>query len=214
MRQGNTEELDVTTQTTLRRVTPMQRQKLEFVANYTKVDDDVSKDDQRWTLNSDYFVTGRFFVRLPDAEYLQDAEQNLDYRITLGCGVGYDLIKTHATDWQLTIGPAFQKTAYESVQSGTDQSEESSALLLMSTFDTDLSKRLDLTLEYRGQFTTSEGGSNIHHGVATVEFEIHKRLVLDVSFVWDRIAEPEPDENGVTPEKDDYKIIMSLGVHL
>ncbi|MBP7697771.1 MAG: DUF481 domain-containing protein [candidate division Zixibacteria bacterium] len=86
-------------------------------------------------------------------------------------------------------------------------------MLWGAEFRTDLIKQLDFAFEYRGQFTGSGSGSNIHHSVSTLQFEVHERLTLDLSFTWDCVAEPEPDENGVTPEKDDIKIVTSLGVH-
>jgi hypothetical protein len=53
----------------------------------------------------------------------------------------------------------------------------------------------------------------MHHTISTLEFEIHKRLTLDLSFTWDRIGEPSTDENGVTPQPDDFQLITSLGIH-
>jgi hypothetical protein len=53
----------------------------------------------------------------------------------------------------------------------------------------------------------------MHHIMSTLEFEIHKRLTLDLSFIWDRIAEPETRSDGVTPKPDDFQFITSLGIH-
>ena len=36
-------------------------------------------------------------------------------------------------------------------------------------------------------------------------------LDLDVSFIWDRTEEPQVAEDGTTPEKDDFRFIVSLG---
>ena len=127
--------------------------------------------------------------------------------------MGYDFIKTPRTEWEVTAGPAFQRNTYSSVEAGTSNEVTSAAMVLGSALDIELTKRLDLDLEYRGQFTGRKSGSNMHHFVSTLEFEIHKHLTLDVSLVWDRIGKPETNQDGTTPESDDVQLITSLGVH-
>jgi hypothetical protein len=123
------------------------------------------------------------------------------------------LIQTPRTEWQVTVGPAYQKNKFETVEAGTSETEQASAVVFANTFETELARQLDFTIEYRGQFTGSESGSNIHHTVSTLKFEVHKRLTLDLSFVWDRVASPKPDEDGITPEPDDFKYVTSIGIH-
>jgi len=63
-------------------------------------------NDWRLSLSSDISLTCRLFFRVPDAEYLHDAEQNLSYRATVGAGAGHDLIKTPRTELQVSVAPA------------------------------------------------------------------------------------------------------------
>jgi hypothetical protein len=83
---------------------------------------------------------------------------------------------------------------------------------LSTRFDTELTQRLDFIAEYRGQLTGQKAGNDTHHAVTSLEFEIHKRLKLDLSFVWDRISNPQTESGGVTPTPDDFRLITSLGV--
>jgi putative salt-induced outer membrane protein YdiY len=212
-RKGNTNELVNNTHVTLRRLTPMNRQLIEYLGNYAELEGEVSKDDQRWLANSDFFMSDRFFIRVPDFEYFHDSQQNLAHRITIGGSAGYDFIKTPRTEWQVTAGPAFQRSTFDSVESGTSATDNSAALVVGSMLEMELTKRLDLTLEYRGQFTGGGGGNNVHHTVSTLEFEIHKHLTLDISLIWDRISAPEPRNDGVTPKPDDFQLITALGFH-
>jgi len=85
-------------------------------------------------------------------------------------------------------------------------------LVLSTRFDIELTKRLDFIFEYRAQLTSPETGNNTHHAVSTLEFEIHKRLKLDLSFVWHRITSPKTESNGGTPAPDDFRLITSVGV--
>jgi hypothetical protein len=48
--------------------------------------------------------------------------------------------------------------------------------------------------------------------VASLETELLSWLDLDLSYVWDSIQIPTPDEDGYTPEKHDYPFIIGLGV--
>jgi len=212
-REGNTREVSNNVHAILIRQSPQTRQKLEYLSNYGELDGNKSKDDQRWLVNSDFFLSRAFFIRAPDLEYLHDSQQNLAYRITLGSSVGYDLINNSRTEWQLTAGPAFQYNKYNATGTDTANTKHSGTLVLGFLFDIKLTKRIDFTIDYRGQFTRRETGSNMHHTMSTLEFEIHKLLILDLSFIWDRIAKPEPDENGVTPKPDDFQFITSLGIH-
>ena len=84
--------------------------------------------------------------------------------------------------------------------------------MLGSRIDIELTKRIDLILEYRGQLTRQEVGETTHHSVATLSIDLTRRLGLDLSLVWDRISSPKTDASGVTPLKDDFRLTLGLGV--
>jgi putative salt-induced outer membrane protein YdiY len=211
-RAGNTREVDVNTQATVQRRTPDTRLSLDYLGNYGKVNGVETEENHRFTGQFDYFLSRRLYTRLPDFEYFRDPLQNLEHRITLGAGVGYDLIKTPRTEWNATVSPSWQRNWYGSVQSGEENSPQSIALVLSTRFETELTKQLDFIFEYRGQLTEKKTGNDTHHAVSTLEFEIHKRLKLDLSFVWDRINNPQAQSGGDTPTPDDFRLITSLGV--
>ena len=213
LRQGNTNQISNNSHITLKRQTPLSRQRIEYLGNYGKIDGKVNKDDQRWLLNSDFLLTRRFFIRVPDVEFFHDSQQNLARRTTFGASAGYDFMQTPRTQWQVTAGPAFQRNDYDSVEAGASKSANSAAMVVGTLFDIELTKKLDFTFEYRGQFTGQKTGSNMHHTETTLEYEIHKHLTLDLSLVWDRIAKPETGSNGQTPQPDDVQLITALGVH-
>jgi putative salt-induced outer membrane protein YdiY len=211
-RSGNTKEVDYTARALLRRRTPSTRLTFDYLGNYGSVNDTKTEDNQRLATTFDLFLSRRLFLRLPDAEYYRDPLQNLDARLTIGGSVGYDFIHTPRTEWDVTIGPGFQRNWYGSVEPGESRTAGSAAAVISSRFDMEITKRLDLILEYRGQFTGKETGDNTHHAVATLEFEIHKRLDLDISFVWDRISSPQTESSGTTPSTDDLRLTLGLGV--
>ena len=97
-----------------------------------------------------------------------------------------------------------------------DQSPEDNALtLILSTkFDTELNSKVDLKGTYSATLGDETTGNYSHHSIFTVETEITDNLDFDVSLVWDRVRSPVPDENGVTPEQDDFRFLIGLGYDL
>ena len=211
-RSGNTKEVEYNTHATIERRTPSTRLTLDYLGNFSKFNGDETEDNQRATGNFDYFLSRRLFLRVPFVEYYRDPFQNLDQRLTVGAGVGYDLVHNRRVEWDVSAGPAFQRNWYSSVETNQSSTAESAALTLGSRFDWEVNKRIDFILEFRGQFSGRETGNNSLHNVATLEFEIHKRLNLDISFIWDRIGSPKSESNGTTPFTDDFRLTVGLGV--
>ncbi len=51
-----------------------------------------------------------------------------------------------------------------------------------------------------------------HHMVTALETELTDWLDLDVSFVWDRIQDPQANADGTVPKQNDYYFILGLGI--
>ncbi len=206
-RAGNTRETDVDVHAAVQRRTPDTRLSLDYLGNYGEIKGDEVEQNHRFIGQFDYFLSRRLYARVPDVEYFRDPLQNLDHRLTVGAGVGYDLLKTPRTEWNVTASPSWQRNW----PSGDSARADSVALVLSTRFDTELTQRLDFIFEYRGQLTRKETGNDTHHAVTTLEFEIHKRLKLDLSFVWDRISSPQSFGSS-TPTPNDFRLITSLAI--
>ncbi len=211
-RSGNTRETDADIHAAIQRRTPDTRLSLDYLGNYGKINGAEVEENHRFIGQFDYFLSRRLYVRVPDLEYYRDPFQNLEHRLTVGAGVGYDLFKTPRTEWNITASPSWQHNWFDSVQPGESATAQSAALVLSTHFDTELTQRLDFIFEYRSQLTRKETGNDTHHAITTLEFEIHKRLKLDLSFVWDRIGSPQTGSDGDTPAPDDFRLITSLGI--
>jgi hypothetical protein len=46
--------------------------------------------------------------------------------------------------------------------------------------------------------------------LGSFETEITSLLDFDVTLVWDRIQRPRPDEDGIVPEQDDFRLTVGL----
>ncbi len=212
LRAGNTEQIESNAQAHLQRRSPNTRLSVDYIGNLSSVDGVESANNNRVNTEFDLWLTRRFYVITPFAEYYRDPFQNLAHRLTLGVGVGYDLIARPNLNWNITTGPAFQKAWFESSQEGEPNEKGVAALAFGSRFEWDITSRIELILEYRGQYTSRQVGETTHHSVNTLSLELTKRLDLDVSLVWDRISSPKVGANGVQPQPDDFRLVVGLGL--
>jgi len=111
-------------------------------------------------------------------------------------------------NWNITAGPAFQQAWFESAEFGGPTERSTGALTFGSRFECDITHRIELILEYRGQYTSKEVGETTHHSVSTLSLELNKRFDLDVAFTWDRIANPKVGADGVQPKPDDFRQVV------
>ena len=212
LRSGNTRQADMVTKFTLERRTPKTHLELDYLGNFSELDGVESVNNHRTSLYFDYFLTRRFFLRVPQSEYYRDPFQNIDKRLTVGAGVGYYLVDRSKVEWLITGGPAYQYTRFDTVELGDEPDTYTPAIYLQSNLEIELSKRVDLDLGYQGTVANEASGSLIQHGTITFEIDLTQRLDLDISLIWDRIENPQTDSSGVEPEKNDFRLNMALGV--
>jgi putative salt-induced outer membrane protein YdiY len=212
MRAGNTESVDYNAEAHVQRRTPATRLSFDYIGNFSSVDGVENANDSRANTEFDLWLSRRFYLVIPYAEYYTDPFQNIAHRVTLGVGVGYDLIDRRNLNWNITAGPAYQQAWFESSQPGEPTEKGAAALTFGSRFDWDITRRIELILEYRGQYTSREAGESTHHAVSTLSLELTKRFDLDVSFTWDRISNPKVGADGVQPNPDDVRLVVGLGV--
>jgi len=212
LRSGNQDQVDYSAIFHLQRRTASTRLKLDYIGNVSRIADVESANDHRANLQFDVWLSGRLYLIVPWFEYYRDPFQNLNSRVTAGAGLGYDLVDESDVEWSVSIGPGRQWITYTSAQPGEPLETEAGALTVSSRFDWDITKDLELTLEYRGQLTKEEVGETTHHFNGTLSIDITKSIDLDVSFIWDRISEPKAGEDGIVPEPDDYRLIFGLGL--
>ncbi|MBI1176878.1 DUF481 domain-containing protein [bacterium] len=211
-RSGNSDQIEYNANFHLQRRTPSTRAVIDYIGYFSKTDGDETANSHRVNATFDYWLSRRLFLRVPGVEYYRDPFQNFAHRITAYLGLGYDIFDRKRLEWNVVLGPAYQYAIYDSVQPGEDEEQGTAALVLSSRAEIELTRRIDLTLEYRGQLTSREAGETTHHGVATLETELTRSLDLDVSLIWDRISMPKPDSSGNVPEPDDFRLVLSLGL--
>jgi putative salt-induced outer membrane protein YdiY len=212
LRAGNTEQADLSINVKLERRTPNTHLKLEYVGNYSELEGVANVDNQRVNESFDFFLTRRLFVRAPQAEYYHDPFQNINYRFTGGAGVGYYLIDRPKVEWLVAGGPAYQLIRFDTVEAGQREERSTPAFVLQSNFEIALTRLIDFELNYQAIAANEESGGTTHHATATLEFDLTRRLDLDLSLTLDRIGNPQADSSGAVPKNNDYRLNLSVGV--
>lgn len=210
---GNTDEMQYSSITNIRRRTSATRFIVDYLGNITETNKVKTVNNHRIQGSLDVFKTQNYFYRPVFGEVYRDPFINIKYRVTLGVGMGYNIIDTSRTEWKVSGGPAYQTTKFDSVEPGQASSEWTPALVAGTDFNTELTNTIDFTFKYNLQILNEASGTYTHHSITTLETELTKWLDFDTSFVWDRVQSPTPNADGTVPEKDDYYLIVSLGIN-
>ncbi len=212
VRQGNVDQVDANVRANFKRRTIENRIVIDYLSNFSDVEDVETINNQRANVKWDKFLTDRFFINPAIFEWYRDRFQNISSRTTFGVGAGYQLIDTARTEWQVSGGPGFQQTSFVSVIAGEDDSSSTGALTIDTIFEQDWTKAIEFVFQYRAQFTNEASGQYNHHMVMAFETEWTSILDFDFTMVWDRTEKPREDDQGITPEQDDFRMVVALGI--
>jgi len=210
IRRGNSDTLEYNTSARFQRRTVKNRLNVDYLGNFNETESVEVANNHRASFGWDRFLSDRLFVNPVFAEYFRDPFQNIGHRETVGVGMGYQLVDTPKLDWEVSGGPAYQRTTYFSVEPDTPESEDTPALVVGTVLDWELNNRVDLLWEYRFQVTNDETGRYNHHFVLGFETELTSMLDFDIQWVWDRIEKPRPGEDSITPLQDDFRMVVAL----
>jgi len=211
VREGNTEQVEVSSKASFKRRTPKDRINFDYLGNFNKTSGEVAADNQRVDAGWNRYISKRFFWTPAYGEYYRDPFQNIRSRWTVGMGLGYTLIDTSKINWEVNGGLAYQTTKFDDVVEDEPVSADTPALVIGTLYDHELTKAIDFIFAYRFFIVNEESGTYTHHLLTGLEFELTSLLDFDFTLVWDRIEDPRPDSNGIEPEKDDFRLTFGLG---
>ena len=209
---GNTEQTQYSGEANIKRRTSTTRYLLNYLGIFTKTEGDTTLNNHRVKTSFDIYKTRKYYLRPIFGEYFRDPISNISSRVTVGAGMGYQIIDTSRTEWEVAGGPAYQQTWFDSTEVGQSSSESTPAFVTGTHFNIELTGSVDFDFEYNFQIVNKASGTYIHRMVPALETELTDWLDLDVSLVWDRIQDPQADADGEVPEKDDYYFIVALGI--
>ena len=212
IRRGNTNQADYTSQANLKRRTAISSLSFDYLGRISSKDSQEIANDHRINEKYDRYITRYFFWTPVFSEYYTDKYKNIKDQVTLGLGLGYTIIDTKKTHWSLSGGPAAIYTRYYTVETGQNSSNYSPALELSTKFEQELSAITDFTFNYKLTFSDRDAGVYKHHMIAKFENELFSWLDLDLTAIWDHVAKPTEDAQGITPEHNDYQFLIGLGI--
>ena len=211
-RSGNTNQTEVTAQADSQRRTADSRLDFSYIGNYDLVSGAKTTENDRVGVSYDRLLTQHIFVRALDGQYYRDIPLNIAHQATISAGAGYFIVDRPRFEWDVYAGPAYQYTHFVDTSPGT--SEETSTLggVFQTRFDKKLTQQTEFIVDWQGILASREAGLFTQQLVGTLRFKITHLLHLDLSLTWHRTEQPKPDASGVTPKRDDFQTVMSLGV--
>jgi hypothetical protein len=212
LQSGNNEQTTVNTSAELARRTPNTTLLIDYLGNYSQVNNVQSANNDRVNTSYDVRLNHDWFLRPVQLEYYHDSLANISYRLTGGASVGYYIFDRTGLEWTVSAGPGYQYTRFSTVEDGQADTASTPAGVLTSNFKQDITQRLTFKQTWQSTFTEREAGQYTHHAVTTLEFEIKKHLNLDVSFIWDYLQNPQTRSDGAVPQKSDYYLTVGFGV--
>jgi len=216
LREGNTEQIEMSSQANIVRRTPKNRINIDYLGNFSETNleetgDTTIADNQRVGAGWNHYISKRFYWSPVYGEWYRDPFVNIAQRWTLGMGAGYEIINMPKTTWDINGGLAYQITSFDSVAEGEDDSANTPALVVGTLYDHKLTKGIDFVFDYRFFIVNDESGTYTHHLLTGLEFELTTILDFDITFIWDRIQNPRADSAGIVPEQDDFRLTFFLG---
>jgi putative salt-induced outer membrane protein YdiY len=212
LRSGNTKSSEITGRASLAREGANTRVEFEYNGVYGSFDKVKNTNNHRGSAAFDYFITPKFFLIPADFEAFSDEFQNIAYRLTPTMGAGYYFIRRPAVEWDVRLLTGYQHTRTDSAKAGDSATADNSAIVFGTTIDAELTKLVDLILDYQLQLITPDTEQTNHHAKVIIEFELTGEIDLDVSFIWDRIEDPETESDGNTPKTDDFRLSVGLAL--
>ena len=207
MKDGNTEQVDLSGRLGLHRRTATFRFLNDYRGVYGSQDNEKNTNNHRASTSLYVFLTSRFYVTVPVIEYYKDEFKNLKHRVTSGGGLGYELIRNQSVEMDVSIGGAHQ---FQESEDG-DKSDDFAGIV-GADLDFDLPGGTELDNSYRAQIVATDFNKTSHHFESILSVDIWGPLDLDLTFMLDRIEKPEQEDDGTRPDENDISILAGMSI--
>lgn len=210
-RSGNTHQVDLTWSVALLRRTARSRLPIGYDAVYSELEGEASADNQRFHAQYDWYLGSRLYVTPLGVEVYRDPFQNLALRVSPFCALGYTLVDTGRLESNVSAGLGYRYTRYDSVEPGEDETDGTSDAVLGASVKWDPLPAVSVHADYSAQIGLEDTRDTNQGATVALSVDLGWDLELDVKARWDRVGLPQPDSDGVVPERDDYRLSVGLG---
>jgi putative salt-induced outer membrane protein YdiY len=210
VRSGNSDQSDGSTLLNLNRRALVTRWDSSASINYAESNGEKTQESQRYTSKFDRFFTRNLFVTFAEYEYFRDPFQNIRQRQTPGAAFGYDMY-LKKIEFDVSAGAAWQYLQYESVEAGADREVDGWVGRFSANADWDITADIELGASYSVNIPFEDSKFYTSNLLSTLSMDLWWNFELDFTFAWDRQNSPQTNVDGVTPEKDDYRLTTGIG---
>jgi len=208
---GNTNQTDFGTIINLKRKVAESQFSLNYIANFSKNNDKKTIDNHRLNMDYKIYHTTRFFWKPIFGEFYKDKFSNIKSSYNLGTGLGYEVYNSDKLEMDISGGPGFRETNYDSYELGEKAKNSTVMLSVTTNLEYEVTSDLDFDTTYTFEFLNKDNGTYTHHILSKLKHDFYKDFDLAVSFIWDRIENPTKREDGTEPKKDNYQLLLGLG---
>ncbi|WP_075532568.1 DUF481 domain-containing protein [Moritella viscosa] len=209
---GNTNKLEYNTNAELSRHTTTSRIKTSYTAIIGETNNVQTDENHRFVMTYDVYSDKDLFFRPIDLNLYRDPLQNVNNRINLGMGIGYQFIDDGDQELEMHLGPSYLYTKYEYTDAELNKSDSSLAVSFSLDYEREIHDKIDFELSYKLTATESDLGGYLQYTKLNFDIELTDILDFEITFFWDRINNPLPDIDSSPLEKNDFRLAFGLGV--
>ncbi|GIC76031.1 hypothetical protein FMO003_18520 [Moritella sp. F3] len=209
---GNTNKLEYNTNAELSRHTTASRIKASYVAIIGETNNVQTDENHRFTTTYDVYSDKDLFFRPLDLSLFRDPLQNVNSRVNVGMGIGYQFIDDGDQELEMNLGPSYLYTRYEYTDTQLNSSDSSLAVSLTVDYEREIHDQIDFELSYKITATESELGGYLQNTKMNFDIELTDVLDFEITFFWDRVNNPLLDVDGMQLDKNDFRLAFGLGV--
>ena len=111
----------------------------------------------------------------------------------------------------VSVNAGVQYTEFDSVSTGDPSTDTLFTLIPGTDLEWDITKDLEWSLAYSIQVPIPDTMGRVSHLTTTLSLDLFSDLDLDLTFQWDRVANPSERADGTTPEPNDYRLSVGVG---
>jgi len=209
---GNTNTLEINGKILSERKTALSRTSASYLGVISASNSETTARNHRLTLSHDLYKFHDWFFRPLLADVYHAPLKNIRLQSQLASQVGYIVLEQDAIEWELAVGPSWQRTRFDEVDQGSSSTESSFGVSFSSRLEYDLSRDIEFNHDYQMTLTQRKVGGYQHHNLFNLAIDITDDLDLDIDFIWDYTQYPTADADGISPKKNDYRLAFGIGL--
>lgn len=190
------------------------RLRLGYTAAYGSANGDTSVNNQWGTGTFDVFLTDLFYVVPVLGRVGYNRFQNFDLRAQIGAGIGIHALKRPKVTWDIDAAGAYLRTKFASVMAPADRTLNDGTLTLATRLHWDVTGDIAFEVANVSMLVPSAWGTSQFDSSARFSSDIWGNLHFDLTFKHTRIRQPQTRADGTTPDKDQFQLIVGLGLDL